>query len=156
MLMEQAINVYMAINSTYAIYALYQTDRTTLHKLISLLSFSVVNKTVHNNRAAAYCDSKGSRAANGWIGYLYAWKTSGPTRSKGDKSQTVCVPGRAAVLPRSSAKWRSAQSVALSASLMKCNYPVYYDSMPLEGPRVTPTSRAVFFILGQSRGASHY
>lgn len=29
MLMEQAINVYMTVNATYTIYALYQTDRET-------------------------------------------------------------------------------------------------------------------------------
>lgn len=54
MLMEQAIHVYMAISTTYTIYALYQTDRD-VHKLISWLSFSVVNKTVHKKRAAVVC-----------------------------------------------------------------------------------------------------
>lgn len=33
--MEQAINVYMAISTTYTIYALYQTDTETKVDLIA-------------------------------------------------------------------------------------------------------------------------
>ena len=54
---EQAIDVYMAINSQCTIYALYRTHKVNVHKLISLLTFSVVNKkkSVQSDRPAVCC-----------------------------------------------------------------------------------------------------
>lgn len=73
-----------------------------MHKLISLLSFSVVNKTVHNNRAAVYCDLKDSRCL-----LICMEDKQAPHVAKVIKVRlllrcTVWVPGWA-VLPESSA-----------------------------------------------------
>lgn len=117
-----------------------------MHKLISLLSFSVVNKTVHNNRAAVYCDLKDSRAANGWNVYLYiyiyAGKSSRPTCSNGDKSQTVvalrCLCPRQSPAARVSGQVECGAVCRTQCIFNEVRIPSVLHSIALKGPPSRP------------------